>query len=150
MLGGSIDPDVRARVCGVKSQMESFNFFFGICLGQLVLSNADNLSATLQKSSISASEGQHVAKVTLETMEKLRKEESFQLFWDSTIELQASLNVAGPQLPCTRKCPQRYEEGSASGFQHDAPQPFYKQIYFEAIDNADQGLINLDFKCIII
>ena len=104
VLDGSVDPDVHARVCGVKSQMESFNFFLGIRLGQLVLNHADNLSATLQKSSISASEGQHVAKLMLETMEKLRNEESFQLFWDSTIKLQASFGIAGPQLPRTRKC----------------------------------------------
>ena len=77
-----------------------------------------------------------MAKRMLETMEKLRNEESFQLFWDSTIKLQASFDIAGPQLSCTRKRPQRYEEGSASGFQHDAPDPFYRQIYFEAIDNA--------------
>lgn len=52
VLDGSVDPDVRTRVCGVKSQMESFNFFFGIRLGQFMLNHADNLSATLQKSSI--------------------------------------------------------------------------------------------------
>ena len=136
VLDGSVDPDVRARVCGVKAQMESFNYYFGIRLGQLVLNHADNLSATLQRSSISASEGQHVAQLSVEAMEKLRNEDSFQLFWDSTIKLHASFDIADPQLPRKRKQPQRYEEESAPGFQHDAVELYYRQIYYEAIDNA--------------
>ena len=57
VLDGNIDSDVRARVISVKAQMESFNFFFGVSLGQLVLNLTDNLSATLQSSHISATEG---------------------------------------------------------------------------------------------
>ena len=35
VLGGSIDPDVRARVCGVKSQMEPFTSSSGFVWGSL-------------------------------------------------------------------------------------------------------------------
>ena len=44
--------------------MMKFDFFFGAMLGQTVLSHSDNLSRTLQKGDISASEGQDTAEMT--------------------------------------------------------------------------------------
>ena len=44
--------------------MMKFDFFFGVMLGQTVLSHSDNLSRTLQKGDISASEGQDIAEMT--------------------------------------------------------------------------------------
>jgi len=56
VLDSRVDPDVRARVIGVQAQMETFDYYFGVCIGKLhvVLGHADNLSATLQKSTLSA------------------------------------------------------------------------------------------------
>ena len=44
--------------------MMKFDFFFGVMLGQAVLSHNDNLSRTLQKGDISTSEGQDLAEMT--------------------------------------------------------------------------------------
>ena len=63
-LDNCVDPDVRARVNGVQSQMEIFAYFFGVCIGKLVLGHVDNLSAALQKSTISAAEGHRTATMT--------------------------------------------------------------------------------------
>ena len=49
---------MRSRIEGVSSCMRSFNFFFGVSLGKLLLRHSDNLSKTLQASSMSAAEGQ--------------------------------------------------------------------------------------------
>ena len=57
------DTETIARIRGVASQMLSFDFFFGLVLGELLLCHADNLSKTLQKN-CSASEGQRVAAMT--------------------------------------------------------------------------------------
>ena len=57
------DTETIARIRGVASQMLSFDFFFGLVLGELLLRHADNLSKTLQKN-CSASEGQRVAAMT--------------------------------------------------------------------------------------
>ena len=48
ILEGRVDPDIRGRVVGLQTQMQSFNFFLGIQLGVLVLRHIDNLSSTLQ------------------------------------------------------------------------------------------------------
>ena len=50
-------PDIKARINGVKTQMEKFNFFFGIQLGERILKHTDNLSRTLQNRAYSAPEG---------------------------------------------------------------------------------------------
>ena len=48
MLEGREDPEVQGRVVGVQTQMQSFNFFFGMQLGVLVLRHTNfYLSSTL-------------------------------------------------------------------------------------------------------
>ena len=44
-----LDTEMRARIIGVKAQMESFQYFFGLNLGATLLIQTDNLSKTLQK-----------------------------------------------------------------------------------------------------
>ena len=52
------DTEMIARIRGVAAQMKVFDFFYGLVLGELLLQHSDNLSRTLQHSSISAAEGQ--------------------------------------------------------------------------------------------
>ena len=59
------ESEMRARILGVSDRMMKFDFFFGAILGETVLSHSDNLSRTLQKGDISASEGQGVAEMTV-------------------------------------------------------------------------------------
>ena len=59
------ESELRGRKGGVSDRMMKFDFFFGVMLGQTVLSRSDNLSRTLQKGNISASEGQDIAKMTV-------------------------------------------------------------------------------------
>ena len=76
-----LDSEIKARIIGVEAQMNNFNFLFGVYLGALILTHSDSLSKALQKSSMSASEGQYLAKILL-------NQENFQ--------------VSSPSLP--RKC----------------------------------------------
>ena len=48
ILKGRVDSRVRAQVVGVQTQIQSFNFFFGIQLGVLVWRHTDNSSSTLR------------------------------------------------------------------------------------------------------
>ena len=52
VLDDNVDSDVRARVISVQAKMESFDYFFGISVSELVLDHGDNLSAALQSSTI--------------------------------------------------------------------------------------------------
>ena len=129
-------PDIRARVISVKALMESFDYFFGISTGELVLGHCDNFSATLQSSTISAAEGQHVATMMVSTLTKIRTDESFTLFWDSAQKKATEFDVSDPVLPRRRKMPQRYETGSATAHFPTTAEDYYRQIYFEVLDNV--------------
>ena len=76
------DSEIKARIIGVAAQMKTFEFGFAVHLAEMLLRHTDNLSKTLQKDTISASEGQIVAPMMLATLQSVRNDESFQLFWD--------------------------------------------------------------------
>ena len=59
---------MHAHIGCVARQMESLDFFFGVESGHMVLNMADNLSATLQGSTVSASEGQSVMSQPVATL----------------------------------------------------------------------------------
>ena len=55
-----------------------FDFLLRNMIGEMILRHSDNLSRTLQKKTTSASEGQLVV---IETLQSLRKQECYDLFW---------------------------------------------------------------------
>ena len=75
------DSEMRTRIGGVAKQMETFDFFFGVELGRIVLNMADSLSKALQGSSVSASDGQSLMKMTVATIRSMRSDKSFTSFW---------------------------------------------------------------------
>ena len=62
--------------------METFNFFFCLHLGILTFDHTDNLSRALQTTTISASEGQEIARQTISTLKEIRQDSNFDLFWE--------------------------------------------------------------------
>ena len=63
--------------------MNTFDFFFGLNLGERLFSHTDNLSKTLQKTKMSAVSGRRVANVTKQVLEKMRNNECFKSFYDT-------------------------------------------------------------------
>ena len=55
-----IDTETKARIIGVQTQMNKFNYFFGVKLAILLLRHSDNLSTTLQRRKLSASQAQSI------------------------------------------------------------------------------------------
>ena len=55
-LETNLDSEVKSRVIGVKHQMGTSDYYFGVSLGAHILRISDNLSKTLQDANISASE----------------------------------------------------------------------------------------------
>ena len=66
------DTETIAQIRGIEAQMTSFQFFFGLLLGKLLLRHTDNLSCTLQKDHTSAAEGQLIASLTTTALLKMR------------------------------------------------------------------------------
>ena len=78
------DSETKARIRGISFQMSTFDYLFGNLLGQLMLNHVHNLSSTLQHKSMSAAEGQVLAKMTIETLKSICDDKFFDLFWEST------------------------------------------------------------------
>ena len=60
-LLGTSNTEMKARIYGIRSQMQTFRFLFGIFLSQMILQHTDRLSSTLQQSELSSVEGHEVA-----------------------------------------------------------------------------------------
>ena len=130
------ETEMRARIMSVRSYMETFDFFFGISLGELVLRHSDNLSRTLQSPRLSAAEGQKIIKMTVQTLESLRKEDKFDLFWTKVVKKSSDLGVQDPQVPRRRKAPRRYEIGESEGDFIGDVKIHYRVIYYGALDSV--------------
>ena len=76
------DPEIRARVIGVDTTMNRFDFLFGLVLGERLLKHTDNLSRTLQAPSLTESEGQEIAELTCQTLLRITTNDAFDLFWE--------------------------------------------------------------------
>lgn len=77
--------------------MKSFDFFFGLHLGQLIFRHTDNLSATPQKSTMSVVSGQRNAKLTTKALKRMRSDDSFKTFYETVLKKKQSfLDVLEP------------------------------------------------------
>ena len=133
-LEKNLESEVKSRVIGVKHQI--FYYYLGVSLSVQILRISDNLSKTLQNVHISASEGQAVSSLTAKTLEKMRSDDHFNLFWETVTHKANALEVSEPSLPRRRKRPARYESGSATPEFVDNAQDYFLQIYFNAIDTV--------------
>ena len=96
-----------SRIVGVKHQMGIFSYSFGVSLGLLIFSHSINLSRTLQHAYMSAVEGQSVANMSVKTLQALRSDTQFDLFWAKVISSACELNINEPSLPHKQKFPSR-------------------------------------------
>ena len=141
-LESKLDTEMKSRVLGVRAQMETFDFFYGVYLGKLVLKHADNLSKTLQGGTISAAEGQRVAELTVSALEKIRNDREFDLFW-RLLQIESSLlDICEPQLPRRRKIPMRYQIGSSEHHHADTIEEYYRRYYYEVLDYTINSIRN--------
>ena len=56
-------------------------WIYGISLGSLILHHSDNLSKTLQHRSMTAAEGQRLAKLTVDVLKSIGQPDRFQAFY---------------------------------------------------------------------
>ena len=60
--------------------MEKFELLFGLVLGICILKHTDNLSKTLQSPELTAADGQKLADLTCQTLEKIKNENALICF----------------------------------------------------------------------
>ena len=129
-LSERLQPDVRARIIGCKAQMERFDFFFGLHLGERLYSHTDNLSKTLQGTKMATVSGQRLANLTKETLTKMRTDQSFDYFYANV----ARKSEGEPTLPRKRRTSARLEVGSGAPSYPTTAKDYFRRVYYEAID----------------
>ena len=85
-------------------------------------------------SSISAAGGQKVSGFTLRTLEGIRSDGQFDLFWKLVLLKSRNLDISEPQLPRKRKVPRRFEVGEGEVHFPATVEEHYRRYYFEALD----------------
>ena len=99
VLSLQLDFEMRARITGVNTRMHTFDFLFGVSLGNHLRCHTNNLSKTLQHKSLSSAESQTVAKITLDVLQSLRNEDHFKNFYARVLLDQVHSQVDAPALP---------------------------------------------------
>ena len=141
-LETKLDPDVmiKGRIIGVQTQMSQFKLFFGLHLCKKILKITDNLSQTLQSQSMSAAEGEDIAQLSVQTLEGLRTDESFALFFELVSRCRESSSVSEPVLPRKRKFPGRFQVGMGEAVYSAPVEEHYRLQYYECLDLAISGI----------
>ena len=101
-LETKLEPDIKGRIIGVKHQMGSFDYFYGVYLRGMLLKHSGNLSRAMQTLRMSATECQLVAALTTKALTKVRTEEAFSLLWERCKKATTELNINEPVLPPKR------------------------------------------------
>ena len=123
--------NVKARI---TAKMKEFAFLFCLMLAENLLKHCDNLSRTIQSSSMPAVEARRLSELCIRVFQKMRDDEDFDLFWALTQQTQKQLDVNDPILQRQCKRPRRYEDGSASPFFFSDPKAYYRSMYFQCLD----------------
>ena len=126
---------MKSRITGVRYPTETFDFCFGVQLGNLVLRHSDNLSKTIQKPTLTAGDCQSLASLSIKTMQKLRSDNSFDLFWTNVNSNTDKLEIGQPELPRKRRRLTRFFGNAEPEFPTEV-KSHYRQIYFEAFDTV--------------
>jgi len=78
--------------------------------------------------------------MTKRTLQEIRTDENFALFWQKVSQMASILEVSDPVLPQKRKVPKRFEIGSTPPEYCAEPKDYYRHIYFEGLDLLVQAI----------
>ena len=128
-LKTKLEPDVKRCIVRVKHQVVTFDYFYGVNLGGMLLKHSHNLSRTIQTLHMPTGECQLVVALTTKALTKVRTEEAFSLFWERCNEATRELKINEPALPRKGQC---FLGETPSEF-YDNAKHYYRQIYFQLI-----------------
>ena len=118
---------MKGRIIGVKEQMSHYHIIFGLWPSCRVMKITENLSRTLQTQSISASESYGLAKMTCSTLQGMRTDDNFSLFFQRVELFRQQVGLEEPSLPRKRRHPQHCETGDDEPHYSDTVQDHYRK-----------------------
>ena len=138
---GKIDRELKSPIGGAKAQMTTFSFFFNLQLGYRLYSITNNMSKALREKKMPARSGQRLARATLSTIEAMRNDESFDMFYEHVLKKAEDDKMVekpkkGRMRPKTKYSILEYVHGCNKGEAHhpETVKDQFRQIYYEAVD----------------
>ena len=99
----------KARLNGVITGIQKFEYFFAICLAYKILKHTDSLASALQTKGLTAVEGKKMFENQIALFQSLKTTEKFEEFWENTTKKATDRDVDEPMLPkAPRKPPARF------------------------------------------
>ena len=132
-LSERLQPDVCARITRCKAQMEWFDFFSALHLGEHLYCHTDNLSKDLQGTKMAAVSGQRLANLTKGTLTKICIDQSFDHSHANVARKSEGL-LGEPTLPRKRHTPARLKVGAGAPSYPQTAKDHIVRAYYEAID----------------
>ena len=113
-LSKVLQPDLHARIIRCKAQMEQFDFFFALHLGEHLYSHTNILSKDLHGTNVVAVSGERLANLTKETLTKIpSSDQSFDHFYANVVRRSEGL-LDEPTLPRKRRTTARLEVAASA------------------------------------
>ena len=137
-----MESELKGRIIRVKTQIKSFELYFGLHPGTWCYSHIDNVARSVQNKGMSACSSKRLANLTIQTLETLRNEERYENFCE-TVLMTAKLHqfVNPPTLKRKQRAPNystlQFVEGSYQSEEAhcpSSPKENYHTIYYEALD----------------
>ena len=139
LLSERLQPDVRARIIRCKAQIERFDFFSALYLGEHLYYHTYNLSKDLQGTKMAAVSGQRLANLTKGTLTKIRIDQSFDHFYANVARKSEGL-LGEPTLPRKRHTSARLEVGAGAPSYPQTARDHFVRAYYEAIDHIVRAI----------
>ena len=111
-LDGVSNYEVISKASGIQSELETFDLFFGIMVGERFISLTDSLSLALQGKNVTATEAKKAAATTSLTIQRFRSDEEFSTFGDRAVAKAQELQLMEPHIPRSHRPPRRMDSGS--------------------------------------
>ena len=120
------------KASGLLALMERFSTYYGLKLSFLVFSATEQLSKTLQSSSITAQEAYMAVAAAKRFLKRQRIESSFEYFYRTVVAESKDLTMP-PTLPRQRRIPVRIDDG-APNHHFSTPEEHFREQYYEVHD----------------
>ena len=106
--------EMKTRIRGIKMFTLKYSHCFGIHLAHLILSYTNNLNQTLQGTQMTAVYTQVISRACVTTLELIRSENEFSLFWNKLKQFAEKHKINEPHLLRRKNIPNHYIIGETA------------------------------------